>query len=98
MGQLTHHACETGSMHHVCVLLSRISPIDCDFFTEDIFLVCKRHAVVNYFAIKSSTCAFLSYLRRVACFCRVFYQVNCVFFVKTHNWCVIVTQWLIILQ
>ena len=57
MGELTHHACETGSMH-VCVLLSRISPIDCYFFTEDIYLVCKRHAVVNYFAIKSSTCAF----------------------------------------
>ena len=50
MGQLTHHACENGSMHHVCVLLSRISPTDCDFFTEDIYLVCKRHAVVNYFS------------------------------------------------
>ena len=85
----------------VCIMCACCCPVFRQLtviFTEDIYLVCKRHAVVNYFAIKSSTCAFLSYLGRVACFCRVFCQVNCVFFVKTYNWCVSVTQWLIILQ
>ena len=45
----------------VCIMCACCCPVFRQLtviFTEDIYLVCKRHAVVNYFAVQSSTCAF----------------------------------------